>query len=145
MVNIKHLKPVVREQMVKSSGFCNKLLYSSIWGLAKFPHMLLRQSLATVRRPTLNEMSSGHKVIPSFVRTRSMYLFFFFVRITLKRVPRCFHFYFHESVHILRKQSTVTCAWIILCYCIILPHLIHLQQSISNLHCLLQFNRYPSA
>ena len=31
MVNIRHLKPVVRELMVKSSGRCNKLLYNYIY------------------------------------------------------------------------------------------------------------------
>ena len=72
-------------------------------GWANFPHILLRQSLATVQRPALNEMSSGRKVIPSWARTRSMCLVFFLVRITMRRAPRCFHFYFHESVHILRK------------------------------------------
>ena len=74
MVNIRHLKHVIREQMVKPSGLCNKLPYSSGENLPK-PQILLRQSLATVRRPTLNEMSSGHKVIPSCVRIRSMYFF----------------------------------------------------------------------
>ena len=74
----EHQTPQTRRQRanVKPSGLCNKLLYSSIWGLGKFPHILLRQSLATVRRPALNEMSSGHNVIPSWTRTRSMYLFY---------------------------------------------------------------------
>ena len=62
--------------MVKFYGLCNQLLYSYIWILGKIPQTLMKKSLATVRHPALNEMSSGHNVIPSWTRTRSMYLFF---------------------------------------------------------------------
>ena len=46
------------------------IVLSGVW--AKFPQILLRQSYATVRRLALNEISSGHIVIPSWVRTRVM-------------------------------------------------------------------------
>ena len=87
MVYIRHIKPVFREQMVKPSGLCN-----SVW--ANFSQ-IFRQSLATVRHP------SGYEVNPSWVRTYTCNVFFFLFRITLRRVSRCFHFNFHESVHIL--------------------------------------------
>ena len=61
---------------------------------ANFPRILLRQSFATARRHALNEMSSGHKVILSWARTRSMYLFFL-VCITLRRVTKCFQLYIY--------------------------------------------------
>ena len=50
------------------------IVLSGDW--ATFQNILLRKSLATVRRPALNEMAYGRKLIPSWARTRSMYLFF---------------------------------------------------------------------
>ena len=51
-------------------------LFNYIWGVGKFPPDIVWQSLATVRRPALNEMSSGHKVITSWVRTRLILILF---------------------------------------------------------------------
>ena len=71
-----------------------------VW--ANFPQILLRQSLVTVRRPALNEMSSGRKVIPSWARTRLMYLFFLGPYHNEKGT-QMLPFFFHKSVHILGK------------------------------------------
>ena len=78
----------------------SSLLLSEV--CANSPQILLRQRLASARHPALNEMSSEHKVIPLWARTRLMYCFLL-VCITPRRLPRCFHFYFQESVHILHK------------------------------------------
>ena len=90
MVNIRHLKPVVREQMVKPYGLRNKLLYGSIWGLGKFHPYIVEAKFSDCTTSCIE-----WNVI--WTRTRSMYLFFF-VRITMRRVPRCFYFYFHEMI-----------------------------------------------